>query len=132
VCITLTSSINETAHEIQQIHRKGWCRGEKGSAGERKGTKKRVVLRALLWDRPATEDGFPNTFLTERGDPVPKLTTQPDRTDATREEVVRALLHSDRAQHDELGRTEMIDDPPYHSSPREQAAAPIDLHNVDE
>ena len=34
---------------------------------------------------------------------MPKPTTQPDRPDTTREEVVRALLHSDRAQHDELG-----------------------------
>jgi len=65
---------------------------------------------------------------------VPKLTTQPDRPDTVRDEVVRALLHSDRAQHDELGRTmlEVTGDSPYHSSPREQAAAPIDLHNVDE
>jgi hypothetical protein len=60
---------------------------------------------------------------------------EPDRPDTTREEVVRALLQPDRAQHDELGRTrsqEMSGDPDYHSSPREQAAAPIDLHNVDE
>ena len=65
---------------------------------------------------------------------MPKLTRQPDRPDATREEVVRALLHADRAQHDELGRTRSVEfgDPPNHSSPREQAAAPIDLHNVDE
>ena len=66
---------------------------------------------------------------------MPKLTSQPDRSDATREEIVRALLHSDRAQHDELGRTHSMDfngDPPSHSSPREQAAAPIDLNNVDE
>jgi hypothetical protein len=66
---------------------------------------------------------------------VPKLTTQPDRPETMREEVVRALLHSDRAQHDELGRTLSLDangDPESHSSPREQAAAPIDLHNVDE
>jgi len=66
---------------------------------------------------------------------VPKLTTQPDRPDATRDEVVRALLHADRAQHDELGRTLSLDmngDAEFHSSPREQAAAPIDLHNVDE
>lgn len=66
---------------------------------------------------------------------MPKLTTQPDRQDTTRDEVVRALLHSDRAQHDELGRTLSLDingDPESHSSPREQAAAPIDLHNVDE
>ena len=68
---------------------------------------------------------------------MPKFTTQPDRPDPTREEVVRALLHADRAQHDELGRTPPStevsdDDSPYHSSPREQGAAPIDLHNVDE
>jgi hypothetical protein len=67
---------------------------------------------------------------------VPKFTSQPDRSDTTREEVVRALLHADRAQHDELGRTRSIEtewgDPESHSSPREQAAAPIDLHNVDE
>ena len=66
---------------------------------------------------------------------MPKLTTQPDRLDTARDEVVRALLHSDRAQHDELGRTLSLDsnaDAESHSSPREQAAAPIDLHNVDE
>ena len=65
---------------------------------------------------------------------MPKLTTQPDRPETTREEVVRALLHSDRAQHDELGRTRSMEigDPPSYSSPREQAAAPIDLNNVDE
>ena len=66
---------------------------------------------------------------------MPKLTTQPDRTDTTRDEVVRALIHSDRAQHDELGRTLSLDidgKAESHSSPREQAAAPIDLHNVDE
>ena len=65
---------------------------------------------------------------------MPKF-TEPDRLDATREEIVRALLHSDRAQHDELGRTrspEVSEDASSHSSPREQAAAPIDLHNVDE
>ena len=66
---------------------------------------------------------------------MPKLTSQPDRPETTREEVVRALLHSDRAQHDELGRTvsmEMSGDSEHHSSPREQGAAPIDLNNVDE
>lgn len=66
---------------------------------------------------------------------MPKLTSQPDRSDVTREEVVHALLHADRSHHDELGRTRSIDmdaDQGYHSSPREQAAAPIDLHNVDE
>jgi hypothetical protein len=52
-----------------------------------------------------------------------------------REEVLQALLHTDRAHHDELGRTEqdaILDDSGYESSPREQAAAPINLHNVDE
>jgi hypothetical protein len=66
---------------------------------------------------------------------VPKLTSQSDRSDSTREEVVRALLHADRSQHDELGRTrsqEVPEESEYHSSPREQGAAPIDLHNVDE
>jgi hypothetical protein len=66
---------------------------------------------------------------------VPKLTSQSDLSDSTREEVVRALLHADRSQHDELGRTrsqEMNEESEYHSSPREQGAAPIDLHNVDE
>lgn len=65
---------------------------------------------------------------------MPKLTSQPDRPDTLREEVVRALLHSDRAQHDELGRTRSMEMEDAHScsSPREQAAAPIDLNNVDE
>jgi hypothetical protein len=66
---------------------------------------------------------------------VPKLTSESDRSDPTREEVVRALLHADRSQHDELGRTrsqELNEESEYHSSPREQGAAPIDLHNVDE
>ena len=66
---------------------------------------------------------------------MPKLNSQPDRPDVTREEVVSALLHSDRAQHDELGRTwsmEMDGEREYESSPREQAAAPIDMNNVDE
>ncbi len=66
---------------------------------------------------------------------MPKLTPPPDRPDTTRDEVVRALLQPDRAQHDELGRTLSLyldGDEEFHSSPREQAAAPIDLHNVDE
>ncbi len=66
---------------------------------------------------------------------MPKLTRPPDRPDETRDEVVRALLHSDRAHHDELGRTrsmQMKGERQNHSSPREQGAAPIDLHNVDE
>jgi hypothetical protein len=66
---------------------------------------------------------------------VPRFATHTHRPDTARDEVVQALLHTDRAHHDELGRTEqdMIpDDSPYESSPREQAAAPIDLQNVDE
>jgi hypothetical protein len=70
---------------------------------------------------------------------VSRLTSQRGRPDATREEVLDALLHSDRAQHDELGRTwdvqrahEVGAEEWSASSPREQAAAPIDLHNVDE
>jgi len=66
---------------------------------------------------------------------MPKFDTRSERPDATRDEVVRALLQPDRAQHDELGRTlsfDMNDEGESHSSPREQAAAPIDLHNVDE
>ena len=69
---------------------------------------------------------------------MPKSTSPHDRLDPMREEreeVVGALLHCDRSHHDELGRTrstEVIGDSPSHSSPREQGAAPIDLHNVDE
>jgi hypothetical protein len=70
---------------------------------------------------------------------VPRLTSHAGPPDATREEVLDALLHSDRAQHDELGRTwdvqgthEVGAEEWSQSSPREQAAAPIDLHNVDE
>ena len=66
---------------------------------------------------------------------MPKFSRPPDRLDAIREEILDALLHADRSHHDELGRTgvtEVIGEPPSHSSPREQAAAPIDLHNIDE
>ena len=67
---------------------------------------------------------------------MPKFDTRSHRPDTTRDEVVRALLQPDRAQHDELGRTLSVDmngeDAESHSSPREQAAAPIDLQNVDE
>jgi len=65
---------------------------------------------------------------------VPKSTSHTGRTDPTREEVLRALLHADRAEHDELGRTRFLEaiDEPQDSSPREQGAAPIDLDNVDE
>lgn len=68
-----------------------------------------------------------------------RLTSHSDRANATREEILDALLHSDRAQHDELGRTWDVQgshepgaEEWSQSSPREQAAAPIDLHNVDE
>lgn len=66
---------------------------------------------------------------------MPKSDTRSYPPDPTRDEVLRALLQPDRAQHDELGRTLSLDmdgDPESHSSPREQAAAPIDLQNVDE
>lgn len=66
---------------------------------------------------------------------MPKFTTQPGRPDTTRDEVVHALLHADRSHHDELGRTrapEIQAEAPYHSSPREQGAAPIGMDNVDE
>ena len=64
---------------------------------------------------------------------------QIDPPDSTREEVVDAMLHSDRAQYDELGRTRRIesaddrgDEEWSRSSPREQGAAPLNLDNVDE
>jgi len=71
---------------------------------------------------------------------VPRVTSQAGPPDPTREEVIEALLHADRAQYDELGRTghpEIWGEPKTQaeascSSPREQGAAPIDLHNVDE
>lgn len=66
---------------------------------------------------------------------MPKLISSTGRQDTTREEVLDALLHADRAQHDELGRTgssETVGDSPMHSSPREQAAEAISLDNVDE
>jgi hypothetical protein len=54
-----------------------------------------------------------------------------------REEILRALLHPDRAQHDELGRMDLSADeaeghPSKQSSPREQGAGPLDLTKVDE
>lgn len=68
---------------------------------------------------------------------MPKSTRPIDPPDSTREEVMDAMLHADRAQHDELGRTiESADDSGNEewslSSPREQGAAPLDLDNVDE
>jgi hypothetical protein len=58
-----------------------------------------------------------------------------DRPDATREEVIRALLDPDHSEADELGRTtEAADEEAAarRASPREQAAAPINLQKVDE
>jgi hypothetical protein len=57
--------------------------------------------------------------------------------EAVLEEVIDASLHTDRAHHDELGRTEEPvernnypeESPP---SPREQPAVPIDVGKVDE
>jgi hypothetical protein len=100
-----------------------------------KPTKKGLVLGRSLWEG-VVEFPDPSTAAsTERGGPVPKRSSHPDWPDTTRDEVVHALLHADRSHHDELGRTrstEINAEAPYHSSPREQAAAPIDLHNVDE
>ena len=58
-----------------------------------------------------------------------------DPSRATRDEVVRALLDPDRDQADELGRTRTSGDAEEHpmaASPREQAAAPINIQKVDE
>lgn len=64
---------------------------------------------------------------------------EPELTDAVRDEVVEALLHPDRAEHDELGRTRQPGSGDAKAgggsagtSPREQAAAPIDIEHVDE
>jgi hypothetical protein len=53
----------------------------------------------------------------------------------TRDEVIRALLDPERGEADELGRTPpRVDaaDTTMHASPREQAAAPINIQKVDE
>jgi hypothetical protein len=55
--------------------------------------------------------------------------------DATRDEVIRALLDPDHEEADELGRTPADadgTDTATHASPREQAAAPINIQKVDE
>jgi hypothetical protein len=52
-------------------------------------------------------------------------------TEAVVEEVIEALLHPDRAHHDELGRTREPDDDG-EPGPREQPAAPLDVEHVDE
>lgn len=57
--------------------------------------------------------------------------------EAIEEEVIDTSLQTDRAHHDELGRTEEALEPENHPleappSPREQPAAPLDIANVDE
>jgi hypothetical protein len=55
--------------------------------------------------------------------------------DTTRDELVRALLDPEHPEADELGRTKLAEDdhePSPRASPREQAAAPINLLKVDE
>jgi hypothetical protein len=64
-----------------------------------------------------------------------KPTRQPDDLDATRDEVTRALLGPDHNEANELGRNRAdtrTDDETPHASPREQAAAPINVLKVDE
>jgi len=66
---------------------------------------------------------------------MPKLTRRAGLDDVTRQEMIDACLHIDRARHDELGRTVPVDEESTResrSSAREQPAAPIDLSNVDE
>jgi hypothetical protein len=57
--------------------------------------------------------------------------------EAVLEEVIDASLHTDRAHHDELDRTEEPVERDNHPeeappSPREQPAVPIDVGKVDE
>jgi hypothetical protein len=57
--------------------------------------------------------------------------------DVLLEEVIDSSLHTDRAHHDELGRTEEPVEPDNHPeeappSPREQPAMPIDIQKIDE
>lgn len=61
-------------------------------------------------------------------------TTSHTNRPATAEEELLDALHPDRARHDELGRTRSgeSETAQEHASPREQAAAPIDLERVDE
>jgi hypothetical protein len=64
-----------------------------------------------------------------------KPTNQLADLDATRDEVTRALLNPDQDKADEIGRTgpePAANDKAPHASPREQAAAPINILKVDE
>jgi hypothetical protein len=59
------------------------------------------------------------------------------RPDIVEEEVFDTSLHTDRAHHDELGRTEEPTEPDDHPteappSPREQPAIAIDIAKIDE
>lgn len=54
-----------------------------------------------------------------------------DADEALLEEVIDASLQSDRAHHDELGRTANGAEE-HEPSPREQPSEPIDLERVDE
>ena len=64
-------------------------------------------------------------------------THQVTEAEAVLEQVIDTTLHTDRAHHDELGRTEEPCEPDNHPdealpSPRERAAEPIDIQRVDE
>jgi hypothetical protein len=71
--------------------------------------------------------------ITDGSDYTGRRPADPE-VDAVLEEVIDASLHTDRAHHDELGRTE---EPVNHQdeappSPREQPATPIDIQKIDE
>ena len=58
-------------------------------------------------------------------------------SEAVLEEVIDSSLHTDRAHHNELGRTEDPAVPDNHPdeappSPREQPAIPLDIQRIDE
>ena len=75
---------------------------------------------------------------TQKGKGTRKRPVHPrTETEAIEEEVFDSSLHTDRAHHDELGRTAEPaerDESPTEAppSPREQAAIPIDVTNIDE
>jgi hypothetical protein len=75
---------------------------------------------------------------THTSEDAGKTVTNPATEDeALLEEVLDTSLHTDRAHHDELGRTEEPTEPDNHPdeappSPREQPATPIDIQKIDE
>jgi hypothetical protein len=77
-------------------------------------------------------------FITDTNDsPRRPLAEAVTEAEALREEVIDSSLHTDRAHHDELGRTEEPTEPDNHPdeappSPREQPAAPLDIQKIDE